>query len=707
MNIIKRISEDLNIDEKRIEATLKLINEGCTIPFIARYRKEVTNNMDDITLRKLEELYSKYIIMDQREKTIINSLKEQGLFNDDLKKAIEEAKTLQDLEDIYLPYKPKRKTRASEAKRKGLLPLSELILKQRKCDDFDMFVSSFFNEEIKNKEDALNGAKDIIAENISENRKIRRKIRFKIKNEGYLVCKNSKENSLYEIYYDFKQEIKYLPPHRILAINRGENEGVLKVKLEIDKTKMCNIISHYIIKNDLYADILKEAIEDSYSRLLLPSLTSEIRSDLKEYAEDESLKVFSSNARSLLLEPPLKNKIVLGFDPGFRTGCKLAIVNENGDLLYIGVIYPTAPLNKIEESRNILISLIDKYKVDVIALGNGTASRESEAFLKPIVKEKNINYIMVDEAGASIYSASSLASIEFPHLEASQRSAISLARRLQDPLCELVKIPSKSLGVGQYQYDMNQKRLKESLDNTVIDCVNAVGVDINSASKSLLCYVSGINSSLADNLINYRIAHKRFKNRQEFLNVPKLGNKVFLQCAGFLRIRDGDEVFDKTNIHPEQYEKTKKLLKMFDLKESDLGSNKLIEKLSSISIDEVCAYLDMGKETLKDIIEELEKPDRDIRGASNVATLRSDIVDISNLKVGMILEGTVRNVMDFGAFVDIGVHQDGLIHISELSSSYVRHPLDVIKLHDIVKVKVISLDLDKKRIGLSLKDVEK
>ena len=705
MNIVKRMSNDLNINENRVENVLNLIKEGCSIPFIARYRKEVTGNMDDITLRELEALYQKYLSMDEKEKTIINSLIAQGVYNEELKKAIENASSLQELEDIYLPYRPKRKTRASEAKRKGLLPLSELFLKQKPCSNLSNFIKSFFNEEVKSEEEAINGAKDIIAETISENAKIRKNIRFRLKKQGILVTKKNKDNLTYEMYYDFKEAISSLPPHRILAINRGENEGILKVKVEISKEEMCKQIERIIIKNNLYKDILLEAIEDSYSRLLLPSLVNEIRNDLTLYAEDESLKVFKNNARSLLLEPPLKGKVVLGFDPAFRTGCKLGLVNPHGDVLYVGVIYPTAPQNKIEESKKTLISLIDKYKVDVIALGNGTASRESEAFLKPIVKEKNITYVIVDESGASIYSASELGSQEFPTLEASKRSAISLARRLQDPLCELVKIPSKSLGVGQYQHDMNQKRLKESLDAVVMDSVNAVGVDLNSASKSLLCYVSGISSSLSDAILTYKKEHKCFKNRKELLKVPKLGPKAYEQCAGFLRIKGGDEPLDQLGIHPEAYEVTKTLLKKYDLSVLDIGKEKLISKLSNISLPLLSKEFNIGVETLKDIIEELKKPDRDIRGLPRLASLNSDITTIEDLKVGMILEGTVRNVMDFGAFVDIGVHQDALIHISELSSSYIKHPLDVIKLHDIVKVKVIGLDINKRRISLSLKDV--
>ncbi len=705
MDIYARLANELNINIERVKAVIDLLNEGCTVPFIARYRKEKTGNMSDVILREFESKYQKFLAMDEREKSIVRSLKEQGVYNEELAYKIEHALTLQELEDIYLPYRPKRKTRASEAKRKGLLPLSELIEKQKYCKDFTSFVTSFLNEEVPSLKEALEGAIDILAEKISEDSEIRKRVRFIMQNKGFLVSKKVKENPTYELYYDFKEEVKRIPPHRILAINRGENEGILKVKIDVDVEEIYKVIERRYIHKDLYVDQIKLAISDAFKRLLNPSLTTEIRNELKEKAEEESLKIFASNAREKLLEPPLKGKVVLGFDPAFRTGCKLAIVSPNGDPLYIGVIYPTEPQNQVEKSKEILVSLIDKYHVDIIALGNGTASRESEAFLKPIVLEKHIHLVIVDESGASVYSASELGSEEFPTLDASKRSAISLARRLQDPLCELVKIPSKSLGVGQYQHDMNQKNLKETLDHTVMDCVNAVGVDLNSASKSLLMYVSGINEAIANSILEYRKNHL-FTSRDELLTVKKLGAKSFEQCAGFLRIKNGSNPLDALGIHPEQYEVTRRLLTMYGLNYKDIGSENLKNTLENVSLISLAKELNVGEETLKDIILELEKPDRDIRGLPHTASLRSDIKDISELKVGMILEGTIRNVVDFGAFVDIGVHQDGLIHVSELSKDFVRYPLDVVHHNQVVKVKVIAIDPLKKRIALSLKDVD-
>lgn len=705
MDIQKRLQERLNLPSWKVHAVLELINDGCTIPFIARYRKEKTGNMSDIELREFETQYQKLLLMQEREKTIVSSLKEQGVFNDALAKSIEEANSLAELEDIYLPYRPKRKTKASEAKRKGLLPLANLIFFQKECHDFPSYIKSFVHGEILTEEDALSGAKDIIAEQLSENAFLRKKLRFAIFREGYLISKEKKENNEYEMYANFKEKISQIPLHRILAVNRGEKEGFLSVRIEVKNEELLQKIQKYVVKTSLYSEILKEAIKDSYQRLLFPSLSLEIRNYLTDKAEESALKVFQKNARVLLMEPPLKGKIVMGFDPAFRTGCKIAVVDPNGEVLDVDVLYPTEPQKKIEESKSILLQIIKKYHVDIIALGNGTASRESEAFLRPILNELNLPYLIVDEAGASVYSASEIGSKEFPSLDVSKRSAISLARRLQDPLCELVKIPSKSLGVGQYQHDMDQKRLKESLNTVVMDCVNAVGVDLLSASKSLLQYVSGINDSLADEIIEYRKLHS-FTNRKDLLKVKKLGPKTFQQCAGFLRIQNGTEPLDSTRIHPEQYEIADRILSFFHLEHKDIGSDKFIRCLENVSMKEMEEKFTVDENTLTDIIEELKRPSREIRGLPKHANLRQDIHDISDLRVGMILEGTVRNVMDFGAFVDIGVHQDGLIHITELSSQYVKHPLCILNLHDVVKVKVIHVDVSKKRISLSLKDVE-
>ncbi len=710
MDIVKKLCEELNLKEERVTKVIELLEDGNTVPFIARYRKEVTGNMDDITLRAFEERYKYLLSFKAREETIIASLKEQDVYTEELAQKIEMAKTLSELEDLYLPYRPKRKTRATVAKAKGLDPLAQTILKQNKKDNFDEYVLSFVDEnddtKAKSVEEALQGSKDIIAEIISDDADIRKVLRKNIFFESTIKTEKVKENSVFEMYYDYSEPVKRIASHRVLAINRGEKEGAIRVKFEHNDEKNIAFLRGKYIHYTTYKDIIMDAIEDSYKRLILPSLENELRNELTLKAEDGALYIFKSNTRELLLEAPIKNKTILGFDPAFRTGCKLAVVDPFGNVLYKGVIYPTAPQNKTEEAKKVILSLIDKYKIDLVSLGNGTASRESEAFLKDALKGTSVDYVITDESGASVYSASKLGTEEFPDFDVALRSAVSMARRIQDPLCELVKIPPKSMGVGQYQHDMNQKRLEETLSNVVSDCVNSVGVHLNSASKSLLSYVAGITPSIADNILNYKLENGNFKSRDELLKVKKLGPKAFTQCAGFLRIDDGSNPFDNTGIHPENYDKAELLLKHLNLSLNDLGTDKLIDKLNNLDIEKTSEELNLGELTLKDIIEEMKKPGRDVRDLTKKVTLRHDITEISQLKVGMVLEGTVKNIMDFGVFVDIGVHQDGLVHISELSNTRIKHPLDVVTLHQIVKVKVISVDESKRRIGLSIKQVD-
>ncbi len=707
MDIVLRLVNDLELSKEKVETVIKLLEDGNTVPFIARYRKEMTGNMDDITLRAFEEKYHQLLNYKEREETIIKSLIEQDVYTDELKAKIENAKTLSELEDLYLPYRPKRKTRASIAKAKGLAPLADTIIKQVKQADFTAYVNSFVSEE-ENKphtyEEALQGAKDIIAEMISDDADVRKILRKNIFFSSLITTEKVKDNHVYEMYYEYQEAVRRIPSHRILAINRGEKEGILKVKIICqDEERNINYLKGKYIHYTTYKEIIEEALIDAYNRLLFPSLENELRNELTDKAEIQALKIFKANLKELLMEAPIKDKVVLGFDPAFRTGCKLACVDQLSNVLATGVIYPTAPQNKTEEGKKVILDWIKKYKIDLISLGNGTASRESEAFLKEVLKDTSADYVITDESGASVYSASKLGSEEFPNYDVALRSAVSMARRIQDPLCELVKIPPKSMGVGQYQHDMNQKRLEETLANVVTDCVNFIGVNLNTASKSLLSYVSGISSSIADNILLYKKENGAFKSREELKKVKKLGPKAFEQCAGFLRIDDGVNPFDNTGIHPENYEKAKKLLNYLNLTEKDLGSEKLISLLDNLDLEEISKQFDIGELTLNDIIQEMKKPGRDIRDLSKKAILRHDVTDITMLKEGMILEGTVRNIMDFGVFVDIGVHQDGLVHISELSQSRIKHPLDVVSLHQIVKVKVIGVDVNKKRISLSIK----
>ena len=716
--IKQKLQIDLDIPLKYVENVINFLNEGCTIPFIARYRKEWTGSMSDETLRVFNEKYNYYNNFYDRLDTISRSIEEQGKLTDEIKNALNNAKTLSELEDIYRPYKPKKATRASKAKEKGLEPLANYLLLQVNSGDFDDVVSSFISEEkgVKTKEEALQGAKDIIAEMISDEAKYRKFLRNNMmKTFSISTKKNPKgedEREIFAMYYEYSEPLAKVASHRILAINRGEKLGILKVEITGDDDTNTSFISSKIIKkNSPFESILLDTINDAYKRLIKPSIDNEILADLTETSENTSIEVFKSNLKELLLEAPTKNKVVLGFDPGIRTGCKIGIVDRLGKVLYTGVLYGTSDKEEVlkNEAKKLAV-LIAKYKVELISLGNGTGGRESERFIKKYLFEMfpecKVDYVITNEAGASVYSASKLGTQEFPNLDVSVRSAISLARRVQDPLAELVKIDPKSIGVGQYQHDMNQKHLGEALGGVVENCVNLVGVDVNSASPSLLTYVSGINSSIASNIVKYREEKGAFKNRKDLLNVPKLGEKAFQQCAGFLRINDNYPL-DNTGIHPESYEVTLNLLKLINSSLDEIGEPTLLLKLANVkSLSILSKELKVGEETLKDIIEELEKPGRDIRDINVKAELRNDVCDIADLKEGMILDGTVRNIIDFGAFIDIGVHQDGLVHISEISSKFIKHPLDELRIGQIVKVKVISVDVKKRRIGLSIKQAK-
>ncbi len=717
MNFPERLSKEFGIRVDHSTNIIKLIEEGNTIPFIARYRKELTGCCDDQVLREFNDRLNYLKNLEKRKEEVSNSISEQGKMTDELKISIDSAETLAEVEDIYRPYKQKRKTRASVAIEKGLQPLADLIFEQTTKEDVGEIANKFVNDEkgVKSSEDALAGAKDIVAETISDDAEIRKALRQFIFETGIIstTLDESKENaSVYEMYKDFKEEIKKIPSHRILAINRGKNEECLKVKIVVDEEACLKIIGDAVIKKgSTTKQILEECIADSYDRLIFPSLEREARSDMTDRADEQAIKMFEVNLRPLLLVPPLKGKVILGFDPAYRTGCKIAVIDECGQCLATTVVYPTPPQNKIEESKAKLKDLIEKYNVDVIAIGNGTASKESEIFVASLIKEidRPVSYAMVNEAGASVYSASKLGAQEFPDFDVSLRSAVSIARRLQDPLAELIKIDVKSIGVGQYQHDMPQNRLTEVLDGVVEDCVNSVGVDLNTASPSLLSFVSGLNSGIAKNICSYRTKIKKFENRTQLLEVPKLGQKAYEQCAGFLRIVGGETILDNTSVHPESYQATKNLLKLFNFTEEDVKNGNISSLPSLIKLKgekEVAKLLNVGEITLTDIVSELLKPGRDIRDDLPKPVLRSDILSLEDLKVGMVLDGVVRNVIDFGAFVDIGVHQDGLVHISQISKNYVKVPSDVLKVGDQVKVKVIGVDVAKKRIQLSIKDVE-
>ena len=708
------IAQELGVKEFQVQNTIKLIDDGNTIPFIARYRKEATGGLSDEVLRNLNDRLTYLRNLNKRKEEISKSIEEQGKMTDELKIQIENAIILSEVEDIYRPYKQKKRTRASIAKEKGLEPLATIIYLQTDKRPVLEIAKEFINEEkgVNNEEEALTGAKDIIAENISDVAEYRKRIKQMCYREGLIKTKatNDEEKSSYEMYYDFSEKINRIPSHRILAINRGEKEDFLKVKLEKPEDTIINYIENDIIKgNTEFTDILKETINDSFKRLIEPSIDREIRSDLTEKAEEQAIKVFGKNAKQLLLGSPIKGQTVMGFDPAYRTGCKIAIIDETGKVLDTATIYPTAPQNDVENSKKTLLDLIKKDNINIIAIGNGTASRESEQFVSDLIKEasKDVNYAIVSEAGASVYSASKLATEEYPDINVSIRGAISIARRLQDPLAELVKIDPKSIGVGQYQHDVNQKRLSESLSGVVEDSVNSVGVDVNTATPSLLTYVSGLNNSISKNIVKYRDENGKFKNRKELLKVAKLGKSAYEQCAGFIRIYDGDNPLEVTAVHPESYEIAENLLKEIGCKKQDLrdkeGLKTIKEKLANINIKETSKKLNTSEITLKDIIEELSKPGRDPREDMPKQILRSDVLKFEDLKEGMVLNGTVRNVIDFGAFVDIGVKHDGLVHISEMSNNYVKNPSEIVSVGDIVKVKVIGIDNEKQKVKLSMK----
>ena len=719
------IAEELNIKVAQVEATIKLIDEGNTIPFIARYRKEVTGGLSDEILREFGERLSYLRNLEKRKEEVTKSIDEQGKLSEEIIKSLEEAKTLAEVEDIYRPYKPKKKTRATIAKSKGLEPLADIIFKQEDKRPIEEIAEEFVTKDdsnvdkdkiVSNTEEAISGALDIIAENISDNPKYRKRIKSICYREGIIEVKATKpeEKSSYDMYYDFNESINRLPSHRILAINRGEKEEFLKVKIEKKEDKIIDYIEKDIIKEHTqYEDYLKNSIQDSWKRLIEPSIDREIRSDLTEKAEEKAIKVFGKNAKQLLLGAPIKNLTVIGFDPAYRTGCKIAVIDETGKLLETTTIYPTEPQNDIENSTKKLLELIKKYDVNMFAIGNGTASRESEMFVADVIRKakeelkKDVHYAIVSEAGASVYSASKLATEEYPDINVSLRGAISIARRLQDPLAELVKIDPKSIGVGQYQHDVDQKMLSESLTGVVEDAVNKVGVDINTATPSLLQYISGINKTIANNIVKYRDENGKIKERKELLKVPKLGKATFEQCAGFIRIMDGKNPLETTAVHPESYEIAEKILNDIGYGKEDLiDKDKLKEiklKLSKLDVSEIYKELNVGEMTLKDIIEELSKPGRDPREEMPKPILRNDVLKFEDLRDGQILTGTVRNVTDFGAFVDVGVKHDGLVHISEMSNSYVKNPSDIVSVGDVVKVKVIGIDNERQKVKLSMK----
>ena len=717
MNIIETIANELNVKQSQVEKTIELIDGGNTIPFIARYRKEVTGNLSDEQLRNLNDRLTYLRNLEQRKSEVTTSIENQGKLTEEIINDLEKAVTLAEVEDIYRPYKQKKKTRAIIAKQRGLEPLATTILEQ-KCESVIDCAKEYISEEVPTEQDAIQGAKDIIAEMISDDPDFRKKIKSIYYREGIIETAATKEDekSPYEMYYKFTEKISTIPSHRILAINRGEKEEFLKVKINKPEDKILDIICRKLIHSEgECADLIKEAAEDSYARLIEPSVDREIRSDLTEKADEQAIKVFGKNAKQLLLGAPLKGLTVLGFDPAYRTGCKLAVIDETGKVLDTGVVYPTEPQNDIEGAKKELIRLIVKDKINMIAIGNGTASRESEMFVSDTIKEVkeklglDVYYAIVSEAGASVYSASKLATEEYPDLNVSLRGAISIARRLQDPLAEFVKIDPKAIGIGQYQHDVDQKKLTESLGGVVEDAVNEVGVDVNTATPSLLSYVSGINSGIAKNIVKFREENGKFTERKQLLKVPKLGKVAFEQCAGFIRIPDGKNPLEITAVHPESYAATEKLLDTIGYKKEDiLDKEKLVsikQKLMSLNVKKVSEELQIGEMTLQDIISELCKPGRDLREDMPKPILRSDVLKFDDLREDMILTGTVRNITDFGVFVDVGVKHDGLVHISEMSDKFVKKPSDIVSIGDIVKVRVIGIDTEKQKVKLSMKNV--
>jgi len=712
LDINQILKKEFNLRDEQINNTLKLIDEGNTIPFIARYRKEMTGEMSDVTLREFYEKLMYLRNLQSRKDDVVRLIDEQGKLTDEITQNIEKAKTLQEVEDIYAPYKQKKRTRATIAKEKGLENLALSIL-ENNLDNIEIEAKNYLDEEkeVLSIEDALKGARDIIAELVSDDAKIRKYIRELALREGMIVSKSATdEKSVYDMYYDYSEAVKSMAPHRVLAINRGEKESFLKVKLEINNDKVLNyIINEYVNdKNFKNKEEIVSSIEDSYKRLIFPSIEREIRNHLTEIAQERAISVFGKNVKSLLLQPPVKDKVVMGFDPAFRTGCKIAVVDKNGKLLDYTTVYPTDPQNDVEGAKKVLKGLIEKYDIDIISIGNGTASRESETFVSEMIKEidSEVQYVIVSEAGASVYSASELANEEHPDINVSIRGAISIARRLQDPLAELVKIDPKSIGVGQYQHDLNKKRLEEVLDGVVEDSVNSVGVDLNTASYSLLEHVAGISKAIAKNIIAYREENGDFTSRAQLKKVKRLGPQAFTQCAGFMRILEGKNPLDNTGVHPESYDICKKMIEIIgysldDVKNKNIGE--IDEKIKEIGLRELSEKLEVGQVTLKDIIAEIKKPGRDPREEGIKPILRTDVLKIEDIQEGMTLKGTIRNVVDFGAFVDIGIKNDGLVHKSEMSNSFVKDPMSIVTVGDIVDVKVIGIDLNKKRVALSMK----
>ncbi|MGI5984435.1 MAG: RNA-binding transcriptional accessory protein [Clostridiales bacterium] len=713
--IIEILSKEFSQKSEHIKNVISLIDEGNTIPFIARYRKELHGSMDDQMLREISERLQYIRNLDKRREEIKASIESQGKLTEELVSAIEEATVLAELEDIYRPYKQKRRTRATVAREKGLEPLAALLFAQNiNTGSLEELAAPYIDSEkgVESIEDALAGASDIIAEDISDNADIRKSLKELIAVKGFLVSKAAKEeDSVYRLYYDFAEPIKKLQSHRILAINRGEKEDFLKVGIEIDEVLAMDIIKNHTVRSgSISSDFVAAAAEDAYSRLIFPSVEREIRNELKDMASEQAIKMFGLNLKPLLMQPPVKNKVTMGFDPAYRTGCKIAVVDGTGKVLETGVVYPTPPHNKTEEAKAALIRMIKKHGVEAIAIGNGTASKESEIFIAEILKElPGVSYMMVNEAGASVYSASKLGAAEFPDFDVSLRSAVSIARRLQDPLAELVKIDPKSIGVGQYQHDMPEARLDETLNGVVEDCVNAVGVDLNTASPSLLAKVSGLNGTTAKNIVAYREENGVFTTRKAVQKVPKIGPKAFEQCAGFLRVPESKNILDNTGVHPESYDAAEKILEICGYALTDVAEGKvgdLRERAGKMTLQKLAEYSGVGVPTVNDIINELLKPGRDPRDELPPTMLRTDVIDMNDLKPGMVMRGTVRNVIDFGAFVDIGVHQDGLVHISELCDRYVKHPSEVVKVGDVVDTVVLAVDVEKKRISLSMKQLK-
>ncbi len=720
MDILKKIAEEFNLKETQVVNTVELIDAGNTIPFIARYRKEVTGSLDDTVLRNLFDRLNYLRNLEKRKEEVRSSIEEQGKLTDEIVEALDKAQILTEVEDIYRPFKPKRKTRASVAREKGLEPLAQLIFEQK--DKYDTPIAKiaeeYINEEkeVNTAEEALAGALDIIAEDVSDDANLRKDIRKLTYDTGLITTAKAKdEESVYEMYYEYSEKVSKIPHHRVLAINRGEKDEFLKVSIDISKETVINLILSKVItnKNSEAYEYIVSAVTDGYERLIAPSIEREIRADLFDVASEGAIKLFSENLKNLLMSPPLKGKTTLGLDPGYRTGCKLAVVDKTGKVLDTAVIYPTMKQEyRIEEAKTIVKKLIKKYGVDVVAIGNGTASKESEIFISGLLKEMDCGckYIMVSEAGASVYSASKLAAEEFPDFDVTQRSAVSIARRLQDPLAELVKIDPKSIGVGQYQHDMKPARLDEALSGVVEDCVNSVGIDLNTASHSLLSYIAGINATSAKNIVKYREENGEFESRAELLKVPRIGAKAYEQCAGFLRVSGSDEILDNTGVHPESYKAAKQLLEKFGYSDDDVKDGNLVllgEKIKKADKAQLCEELGIGAPTLDDIVKELQKPGRDVRDDFPAPILREDILDMADLKPGMELTGVVRNVIDFGAFVDIGVHQDGLVHVSQLSDKFIKHPSEAVSVGDQVTVWVLEVNVQRKRISLTMKKPKK